>query len=108
MILYCKKWKETVAFYQNVLKLDVTFSNDWFVEFCLNDVSRVSIADEQKASIKTSEGKGITISLKVEKSKLLHADMTARGVNPSSLKTVWKSEQFYIHDPEGNRIEFWS
>jgi len=108
IILYCQKWKETVAFYQNVLHLTVTFSNDWFVEFRLNDASRVSIADEQRASIKTSQGKGITISLNVEDSRRLHADMTAGKVNPSPLKTVWKSRQFYIHDPEGNRIEFWS
>ena len=35
-ILYCRKWKETVAFYRDVLKLDVHFSNDWFVEFDYN------------------------------------------------------------------------
>jgi catechol 2,3-dioxygenase-like lactoylglutathione lyase family enzyme len=34
-ILYCKRWKETVAFYQQHLGLPITFSTDWFVEFRL-------------------------------------------------------------------------
>lgn len=108
MILYCKKWKETVAFYQKVLQLEITFSNDWFVEFRLNDTSRISVADEEKTSIKSSEGKGVTISLQVEDSQRLHTEMTASGRNPSPVKSRWGARVFYIHDPEGNRIEFWS
>ena len=108
VILYCKKWKETVAFYQQVLQLEITFSNDWFVEFRLNDASRISVADEKKTSIRSSEGKGVTISLQVEDSKRLHSDMTDSGLTPSPVKSLWGSRQFYIHDPEGNRIEFWS
>ena len=35
-ILYCSKWDETVLFYRDQLKLSVSFSTDWFVEFSLN------------------------------------------------------------------------
>jgi len=34
-ILYCKKWQETVDFYQHCLKSPIIFSSDWFVEFKL-------------------------------------------------------------------------
>ncbi len=47
-ILYCANWEETVRFYQDILALDVSFSNEWFVEFELNSMSRISVADEKK------------------------------------------------------------
>ena len=64
-ILYCKKWDETVAFYRDGLKLLVISSTDWFVEFKLNESARLSVANEIRESIKSGEGKGITISLQV-------------------------------------------
>ncbi len=45
-ILYCAKWEETVAFYKDVLKLEIGFANDWFVEFNLNRCARLSVANE--------------------------------------------------------------
>jgi hypothetical protein len=47
-ILYCNKWEETVEFYRTGLKLPVISSNEWFVEFKLNEMSRVSVADEAR------------------------------------------------------------
>jgi hypothetical protein len=41
-ILYCKEWEKTVEFYRNQLKLPVLFATDWFVEFGLNEMSRLS------------------------------------------------------------------
>ena len=108
IILYCKKWKDTVAFYKKVLKLQVNFSNEWFVEFNLNDTARLSVANENKSSIKSSGGKGITISLKVDDIKTMYSDMVESGINPSPIKNLWESRLFYINDPEGNRIEFWN
>ena len=60
-ILYCSKLEETVRFYRDKLKLPVSFSTDWFVEFSLNAMSQLSIVDEKRASIKTSHGKEITL-----------------------------------------------
>ena len=107
-ILYCKKWKDTVAFYKKALKLQVHFSNKWFVEFILTDKARLSVADEDKSSIKSSGGKGITISLEVDDIELMYSSMEESGLNPKPIKEIWKSRLFYIYDPEGNRIEFWS
>lgn len=106
-ILYCKKWEETVAFYRNGLKLLVILSNDWFVEFKLNERSRLSVADATRTSIESSDGKGITISLQVDDIEQLQAELLEAGITSTPIKEVWGSKAIYIHDPEGNRLEFW-
>jgi catechol-2,3-dioxygenase len=30
------------------------------------------------------------------------------GLCPTEIKEVWGAKAIYIHDPEGNRIEFWA
>lgn len=107
-IIYCKKWDQTVAFYKNELKLPITFSKEWFVEFQLTDNAKLSVANEEKASIKSCHGQGITISFEVEDIKVMHSLMEKSELKPTMVKEVWKSKLFYIYDPEGNRIEFWS
>jgi catechol-2,3-dioxygenase len=106
--LYCKKWIETVAFYKSGLKLPVTASNDWFVEFKLNAIARLSVADEARASIKSNHGSGITIGLQVEDVETTRMQLMEAGLRPTEIKEVWGAKAIYIHDPEGNRIEFWA
>lgn len=107
-ILYCKKWGETVDFYRDGLKLRVLSSTEWFMEFKLNDSARLSVADESRTSVKSGEGKGLTISLQVENVEELHSEFLAGGFEPTAIKEVWGSKAIYLHDPEGNRLEFWS
>lgn len=108
-ILYCKKFKETVAFYQTKLGLPIYSSRGWFVEFKLNEFSRLSIADEAKTSIDSNEGKGITITFEVDDIAKTHAYLTESGINPPPIKDhPWNAKIIHIYDPEGNRIEFWS
>jgi predicted enzyme related to lactoylglutathione lyase len=108
IILYCTKWYETVAFYRDTLKCPTLFSNEWFVEFSLTDTARLSVANEKKSTVKSCQGKGITICLQIEDIDVTHASMEASGLKPTMIKEIWKSRLFYIYDPEGNRIEFWS
>ncbi|MDX1521579.1 MAG: VOC family protein [Anaerolineae bacterium] len=107
-ILYCKKWQETVTFYQTGLQLEPTFSNDWFMEFKLNDAARLSIANEAQASIKSGQGKGITLSIAVDDIEATHAFLVQAGLEPTAIKELWGSNVLYLYDPEGNRLEFWS
>ncbi|TKB06396.1 VOC family protein [Desulforhopalus sp. IMCC35007] len=107
-ILYCRKWKETVSFYRDVLKLDLHFVNDWFVEFSLNSGARLSIANEESASIKSCSGNGITICFQIDDIQIMHTCLMNLRVNPTQIKVIWGSKAFYVYDPEGNRIEFWS
>jgi len=48
-IVYCTRFTKTVDFYKSRLRLPVTAELDWFVEFELNEGSRLSIADEGRA-----------------------------------------------------------
>lgn len=106
-ILYCRNWRETVAFYRDGLKLLLLSSNDWFAEFKLNEMSRLSVADETRATVKSGDGKGITISLQVNGLEQVQAELAEAGIPSSPIKEVWGSKAIYIHDPEGNRLEFW-
>ena len=107
-ILYCKNWQETVEFYKTGLKLLVISSNEWFVEFKLNEMSRISVANEARTSIDSSGGKGITVSLQVADIEQTRAELIEAGVTPTPIKEIWGAKAIYVHDPEGNRLEFWS
>jgi predicted enzyme related to lactoylglutathione lyase len=108
-ILYCKKWNETVDFYKTKLKLQVTASFEWFVEFKLNEASRLSIADEGRTSISSSGGKGHTITMRVDDIGETRSVLEEAGISPAPVKDhPWGARVIYIYDPEGNRLEFWS
>ena len=107
-ILYCNRWQETVEFYSNGLNLPINLSREWFVEFKLTDLARLSIADTARASVKTNNGKGITISLKVDDIQTAYTDFQKKNMNPSPIRRLWGAMVFYLYDPEGNRLEFWS
>jgi catechol-2,3-dioxygenase len=106
-ILYCRNWRETVAFYRDGIQLLVLSSNDWFVEFKLNEAARLSVANEARATVKSGDGKGITISLQVADVEQIQAELTEAGISSSSIREVWGSKAIYVRDPEGNRLEFW-
>ena len=107
-ILYCKKWQETVEFYRTGLNLLELSSNEWFVEFKLNEMSRISVANEARTSIDSSGGKGITVSLQVPDREQTRTELIEAGISPTPIKEVWGAKAMYVHDPEGNRLEFWS
>jgi len=108
IILYCKRWNDTVAFYRDALRFPIKFLNEWFVEFSLNHAASLSVADEEKSSIKSCSGKGITISLKIDDITTMYSSLEKAGLHPTPIKKIWGSKLFYIFDPEGNRVEFWS
>jgi len=108
-ILYCTNWQETVEFYQTKLGLPVTFSSDWFVEFQLTGSSRLSVADERRASIKSGGGAGITLTFQVENIEESWRYLQSRDVTVGPIKRhKWGAHVFYFFDPEGHRLEFWA
>ncbi len=108
-ILYCKKWQETVDFYQHRLRLPVNFASDWFVEFKLNETANLSIADECRATIKSCGGAGITITLQVESITEAWQYLHNNGLAIEPIREhPWGARVFYFLDPEGHRLEVWS
>ncbi|RIK48494.1 MAG: glyoxalase [Chloroflexi bacterium] len=108
-ILYCRDWQATVAFYRDRLRLPVTFASDWFVEFELTPGARLSIADERRATIRSSGGAGITLTLQVDDADAAWQTLHAAGIAVGKLKDhAWGARVFYLRDPEGHRLEVWS
>ena len=108
-IVYCRKWKETVAFYKTQLKFLVTADLEWFVEFKLNDAARLSVADAARTSMGSCKGKGVTITMEVDDIETAHTYLKEAGLNPPAIQDhAWGAKVIYIFDPEGNRLEFWS
>jgi catechol 2,3-dioxygenase-like lactoylglutathione lyase family enzyme len=107
-ILYCLHWQQTVAFYRDKLGLGINFSNDWFVEFLLNDRARLSIADQSRASVKTSSGHGITLALETRDIESAWTQLNKKGILLTQIRDhSWGARVFYFFDPEGHRIEIW-
>ncbi|MBU1169172.1 MAG: VOC family protein [Proteobacteria bacterium] len=107
-ILYCKKWEETLVFYRDRLCLEISLSKAWFVEFILNKDARLSIANENKTTIPSAGGQGITLSFEVPSIEDSHSHMQKSGLAPSPIRNhPWHARVFYLYDPEGNRLEFW-
>lgn len=108
-ILYCQKWPEMVTFYRDKLQLPITFASDWFVEFEVGTTSRLSVADERRAKVKSSHGGGITLTLEVENADAAWADLHAQGLELEPVRDhPWEARTFYFYDPEGYRLEIWS
>ncbi len=107
-ILYCAEFEATVDFYRRLLGLEVSFSNEWFVEFRMGDRTRLSIADASRATIPPADGKGMTLSVKVADLDDLRRRLTALGIEATTSSERFGSRVFDIHDPEGHRIEFWA
>jgi predicted enzyme related to lactoylglutathione lyase len=107
MILYCQKWKETVTFYEDLFNFPITLQTDWFIEFQVTGQAYLSIADESRASIGSGKGQGITLSWQVSKLQQTHAAFLERNIDVSPIRKKWGAYLFYLHDPEGHRIELW-
>lgn len=107
-ILYCQKWAETVAFYRDVFAFRISHQTDWFIEFEVTpDAAYLSIADEQRASVKSVSGQGITLSWQVGDLQAIYQLLAGRGVELGPIREKWDASLCYLHDPEGHRIELW-
>lgn len=106
-ILYSDRWVETVAFYRERLGLAVEFENDWFVEFSVAPGAFVSVADASRATVAPGRGAGVTLSLQVDDVHQLRADLLRSGGEVGDVGRRWGADVLYLHDPSGNRVEFW-
>ena len=109
-ILYCRHWEQSRHFYRDVLQLQISFQkDDWFIEFSVNGAAHLSIADATKCTIAPGDGVGITLSFFVQDLRGAQAVFTEHGITTTEIKAKgWRAPYFYVHDPEGTRIEFWT
>lgn len=107
-ILYCSNWEASIRFYRDGLGLPTAMANEWFVEFVVTDTARLSLADEQRATIKCSGGAGLTLTLQVDDLEAAWARAVDAGIGPTDVQDhPWGAKVFYLYDPDGRRIEVW-
>jgi catechol 2,3-dioxygenase-like lactoylglutathione lyase family enzyme len=106
-ILYCHHWMETVSFYRNTFAFPVSHQTGWFVEFQLTSHAYLSIADESCASIQSVGGQGVTLSWQVPNLQEIYSAFRLQNISVAAIQKKWGAYLFYLHDPEGHRIELW-
>jgi catechol 2,3-dioxygenase-like lactoylglutathione lyase family enzyme len=107
-ILYCERWDETIRFYRDLLKLPIDHETDWFVGFQITSQAFLSVAHAERTTLRSAQGDGVTLSLRVKDVDSVHRAFTGLGLEPGDIRTVWGARAFYLHDPEGHRIEVWA
>jgi catechol 2,3-dioxygenase-like lactoylglutathione lyase family enzyme len=107
-ILYCDRWSDVVDFYRTSLGLRSTMERDWFVEFELHSGAHLSVADSSRSTVAASDGSGLTLSWRVDDVRAARARLLANDVEVSPIETRWGADAFFVFDPAGHRIEFWS
>ena len=108
-ILYCKKWRETVTFYHKVIGLTPKTESSWMIEFVLTPTSCLSVADAKRTSIRPASGAGITLTFQVPDLTDTWRTLTERDIQVDPIRDCRMGGQaFFLRDPEGNRLEFWS
>lgn len=108
-ILYCARWRETTAFYREVLELPVRMEREWLVELRLREGAYLSLADAGRATMGAIDGRGLTLTWRVADLRACHARLAARGVPVGPIREhPWGATLFRFRDPEGNRVEIWS
>lgn len=107
-ILYCRRWRETIAFYRDELGLAVVADHGWFVEVALTAATSLSIADAARTTIDTDDGRGITLSWQVADLAATRTRLETNGLAPSEVRPVGDAVACYLTDPEGHRIEIWA
>jgi catechol 2,3-dioxygenase-like lactoylglutathione lyase family enzyme len=107
IVLYCRRWQETVLFYREQLAFPVSFENDWFVEFVLTGDTYLSVADSRRASVRDVHGQGITFTWRVADLAAAQAQLTRRGIETTAIRRRWGALVLYCYDPEGHRLELW-
>ena len=109
-IIYCRNWEQSRHFYRDVLNLETSFSkDDWFIEFSVNGAAHLSIADAKRCTIAPGDGAGITLSFFVQDLQSVQALFAGHDIPATEIRAEgWRAPYFYVHDPEGTRIEFWT
>jgi catechol 2,3-dioxygenase-like lactoylglutathione lyase family enzyme len=107
-ILYCRRWRETIAFYRDELGLAVVADHAWFVELVVTSGTSLSVADATRATIDGVDGHGITLSWRVTDLAATRTRLVQNGLAPTDVRRVGDAVACYLTDPEGHRIEIWS
>ena len=108
-LLYVQHFAACVAFYRHGIGLPVEFENAWFVEFGVTDTARLSVVDKSRTRMRDVPFSPQLLTLEVADLDAVQGALGRRGLEPGAVhRHPFGARVFYLRDPEGNRIEFWS
>ena len=108
-ILYCRKWKECISFYRDVLGFPVVFDNNILVELEPAPNVRIGLIDVSRTKRNITAPETIVLSFRVA-----NREKTYELLREKCKETVerkdhpWGAQIVELKDPEGRMIEFWS
>ena len=108
-LLYVRRFADCVAFYRDGLGLPEAFANAWFVEFTVNPGACLSVVAKGSTRMRDTPFSAQTLTFEVGDADSARAALLARGLAPGTTRRHgFGARVFYLRDPEGNRLEFWS
>lgn len=108
-LVYAERFAASVAFYRDGLGLPVRFSNAWFVEFEVNAAACVSVVEKASTRMRGSPPAVQTLTFEVADLEAVRRGLAGRDLEPGSIhRHGFGARVFYLRDPEGNRLEFWT
>ena len=108
-LLYVRRFADCVAFYRDGLGLPRAFANAWFVEFSINAGACLSVLAKGSTRMRDTPFAAETLTFEVADADAAHSALLARDLAPGAVRRHgFGARVFYLRDPEGNRLEFWS
>ncbi len=109
VILYCDKWGETVSFYRDTIGFPIKMATDWLMEFEVGPNACLSVAGAKRTPICSAGGAGIAVTFNVVNLRSVWQELADKNVRVDPIRNNrLGGHAFFLRDPEGNRLEFWS
>jgi catechol 2,3-dioxygenase-like lactoylglutathione lyase family enzyme len=107
-ILYCRKWKECISFYRDVLGFPVVFDNNILVELEPAPNVRIGLMDVSRTKKNVTASENIVLSFRVTNIEKVFNLLREKCNGAVEWNHRWGAQVAELKDPEGRMIEFWS
>jgi catechol 2,3-dioxygenase-like lactoylglutathione lyase family enzyme len=109
VVLFCRKWDDSVTFYRDILGLPVTDRRKGFLEFQVTPEARIGLLREVRSPASVRRDDRFILSFRVPDIRATHRQLQARCPDlPAVREHPWGAWVFELTDPEERRLEFWS
>lgn len=108
VFLYYRDLPRALAFYQDVLGLQLEVDQGWCKILRMTPTASVGLVDETRGSLKTAEDKPVMLTLVVEDVDAWYTKVKEAGadvIRPPQLMEEISVYGFFLRDPEGYTLE---
>lgn len=107
-VLYCRRWRDCVAFYRDMLGFPATAASEIFTEVQVAPGSFIGLLNAARCRPPATQAGSLVLSFRVARVEEAQRALMQRGCSPSPIRRhPWGARLFELEDPEGRRLEFW-